>query len=39
MSKIFRSNKVPSFYLNKKLVKMLIGGISNSGLKSKWTHL
>jgi len=28
--------KVPSFYLNKKLVKMLIGGISNSGLKSKW---
>jgi len=30
-------NKVPSFYLNKKLVKMLIGGISNSGLKSKWT--
>jgi glycosyltransferase involved in cell wall biosynthesis len=29
-------NKVPSFYLNKKLVKMLIGGISNSGLKSKW---
>ena len=34
--KIFRSNKVPSFYLNKKLVKMLVGGISNSGLKSKW---
>ena len=30
-------NKVPSFYLNIKLVKMLIGGISNSGLKSKWT--
>jgi glycosyltransferase involved in cell wall biosynthesis len=30
-------NQVPSFYLNKKLVKMLIGGISNSGLKSKWT--
>jgi glycosyltransferase involved in cell wall biosynthesis len=29
-------NNVPSFYLNKKLVKMLIGGISNSGLKSKW---
>jgi len=29
-------NKVPSFYLNKKLVKMLVGGISNSGLKSKW---
>ena len=32
-------NKVPSFYLNKKLVKMLVGGISNSGLKSKWTIL
>ena len=30
-------NQVPSFYLNKKLVKMLVGGISNSGLKSKWT--
>jgi glycosyltransferase len=30
-------NKVPSYYLDKKLVKMLIGGISNSGLKSKWT--
>ena len=30
-------NKVTSFYLNKKLIKMLIGGISNSGLKSKWT--
>ena len=29
-------NKVSSFYLNKKLVKMLVGGISNSGLKSKW---
>ena len=29
-------NKVPSIYLNKKLVKMLVGGISNSGLKSKW---
>ena len=29
-------NQVPSFYFNKKLVKMLIGGISNSGLKSKW---
>jgi glycosyltransferase involved in cell wall biosynthesis len=27
---------IPSFYLNKKLVKMLIGGISNNGLKSKW---
>ena len=30
-------NKVPSYYLNKKLIKMLVGGISNSGLKSKWT--
>ena len=30
-------HKVPSFYLNIKLVKMLVGGISNSGLKSKWT--
>ena len=30
-------NKVSSFYLNKKLVKMLVGGISNSGLKSKLT--
>ncbi|MCI4642361.1 MAG: glycosyltransferase [Flavobacteriaceae bacterium] len=30
-------HEVPSFYLNKKLVKMLVGGISNSGLKSKWT--
>ena len=30
-------NQVSSFYLNKKLVKMLVGGISNSGLKSKWT--
>lgn len=30
-------NQVPSFYLNKKLVKMLVGGISNSGLKSKRT--
>lgn len=29
-------NKVPSFYFNKKLVKMLVGGISNSGLRSKW---
>ena len=26
----------PSYYLNKKLVKMLVGGISNNGLKSKW---
>ena len=30
-------NKVSSYYLNKKLVKMLVGGISNSGFKSKWT--
>ena len=30
-------NQVPSYYLNKKLVKMLVGGISNRGLKSKWT--
>jgi glycosyltransferase len=30
-------NEVPSFYINKKLVKMLVGGISNSGIKSKWT--
>ena len=30
-------NKVPSIYLNKKVVKMLVGGISNSSLKSKWT--
>lgn len=29
-------NKVSSNYLNKKLVKMLVGGISNNGLKSKW---
>ena len=29
-------NQVSSYYLNKKLVKMLVGGISNSGLKSKW---
>lgn len=30
-------NNIPSYYLNKKLVKMLVGGISNSGLKSKLT--
>lgn len=30
-------NKTQSFYIKKKLVKMLIGGISNSGLKSKLT--
>ena len=29
--------KVHSFYLNRKLVKMLVGGVSNNGLKSKWT--
>lgn len=29
-------NNMLSFYLDKKLVKMLTGGISNSGLKSKW---
>ena len=29
-------NNIPSFYLNKKIVKMLVGGISNSGLISKW---
>ena len=28
-------NRVPSFYIKKKLIKMLVGGISNSGLKSK----
>ena len=28
-------NQVSSFYLNKKLVEMLVGGISNSGLISK----
>ena len=30
-------NQISSYYLNKKLIKMLVGGISNSGLKSKWT--
>ena len=30
-------NNIPSFYLNKKIVKMLVGGISNTGLKSKLT--
>tara|TARA_X000001036_G_C20541754_1_gene750615 strand:- start:12 stop:746 length:735 start_codon:yes stop_codon:yes gene_type:complete len=30
-------NNIPSYFLNKKLVKMLVGGKSNSGLKSKWT--
>lgn len=28
-------NNIPSYYLNKKIVKMLVGGISNSGLRSK----
>ena len=30
-------NNIPSYYLNKKLVNMLVGGISNSGLSSKFT--
>jgi glycosyltransferase len=30
-------NKVPSYFLNLKLVKMLVGGISNNGISSKWT--
>ena len=34
--KLLEVHKVPSFYLNKKLVKMLVGGISNRGLLSKW---
>ena len=32
-------NNIPSYYLNKKLVNMLVGGISNSGLSSKLTIL
>ena len=32
-------NNIPSYYLNKKLVNMLVGGISNSGLSSKFTIL
>tara|TARA_B100000780_G_C20999329_1_gene399797 strand:- start:7 stop:753 length:747 start_codon:yes stop_codon:yes gene_type:complete len=28
-------NKVPSYYLDKKLVNMLVGGISNNGISSK----
>ena len=28
-------NNIPSYYLNKKLIKMLAGGVSNNGLKSK----
>lgn len=30
-------HKVSSVYLNKKLIKMLVGGISNNGIRSKWT--
>ena len=33
--RFLEKNKVQSFHINKKLVKMLIGGISNSGLKIK----
>ena len=29
-------NNITSFFLDNKLVKMLVGGISNNGLKSKW---
>jgi len=32
-------NNVSSFYLNEKLIKMLTGGISNKGIKSKWIVL
>lgn len=32
-------NNIPSYYLNKKLVNMLVGGISNSGFSSKLTIL
>ena len=32
-------NNVSSFYLNEKLIKMLTGGISNKGFKSKWIVL
>lgn len=28
-------NNIPSYYLNKKLIRMLAGGVSNNGLKSK----
>jgi glycosyltransferase involved in cell wall biosynthesis len=28
-------NNIPSYYLNKKLIRMLVGGVSNNGLKSK----
>ena len=33
--RFLEKNKIRSKYLNKKLIKMLVGGISNSGLKSK----
>jgi glycosyltransferase len=35
--RFLEKHKVSSFYIEKKLVKMLVGGISNSGLKSKFT--
>ena len=34
--RFLETNRVKSFYINKKFVKMLVGGISNSGLRSKW---
>ena len=33
--RFLEKNRISSFYINKKLIKMLVGGISNSGLKSK----
>ena len=35
--RFLEKHKVSSFYIEKKLVRMLVGGISNSGLKSKFT--
>ena len=35
--RFLEKNKIQSFYIQKKLIKMLVGGISNSGLKSKLT--
>lgn len=35
--RFLEKNKIKSIYINKKIVKMLVGGISNSGLKSKFT--